>query len=212
MKRSARLLASGPNPGGVDVTSAMGNTGFFNPNSMWNFWSPVWGGKMNAMYDAPYYTRGMMSTGAAKVKPDEPTFMVYTEALEAAIRETAVLNQDLLWAGRQTPVSAIEVDATIVTCMGIDGGFHKYDTPVQSVQPDHKGGHTHWMSWIFVPPHKPAMCKYCGTYFKRRAGFAPKFDNNLKPETGHIPEGGCVDPCLVYVFFLFGVFVLYYIF
>eukprot|EP01061_Rhynchopus_euleeides_P023306 TRINITY_DN37996_c0_g1_i1.p2 TRINITY_DN37996_c0_g1~~TRINITY_DN37996_c0_g1_i1.p2 ORF type:complete len:234 (+),score=40.85 TRINITY_DN37996_c0_g1_i1:79-702(+) len=193
MKRALPLLA----PGGVSVIPAMGMGGGFGATPAWTFWSPVWGGQHDAKLEDEYHTRRNLSGYGRRPKPDDPTYLVYAATFENAVRDGGMGNRDVMWAARATPDSAIEVEASLVTCHGTDGGISQYFSPNHASARETRVGANHHMSWVFVPPHKTAQCKYCKTHFKRKAGWAPSFDQNLTPEIGDPPVGGCIDPCLV---------------
>ena len=199
MFRSCAVLRA---PGGVSVRHGFsGSVGKFNPSAQWTFWSPVWGGNHNALYEDPYFTRREMAAHQRKFKPDEVDFLGDAVTRGRHYKHQLIQGQtsrDVTWSGRKTQTSAIEVSSDIVTCFGNDGSINSYFTPRKNQALAQTESSVHPMSWIYVHPVKPSYCKYCGVQFKRKKNFAKKFDANLLPTAGYQPEGGCVDPCLVY--------------
>ena len=198
LRRCGVRLAEKPKELAVNV-DGMGTTRY-NETAAWNFWNPVWGGKSDSHFDEEYYTRREMSNNFRVSKPSGGLGH-FTTSTRSIFRESgAQSNPDMAWAGRQTPDSAIEVEATTVTCFGSGSSNNTYFTPLKTQTGGSERANRHHMSWIFVPPDRTAMCQYCRTHFKRKPGWTPGFDANLLPSTGVQPKNTSLDPCLMYVF------------
>eukprot|EP01059_Diplonema_ambulator_P025189 TRINITY_DN42199_c0_g1_i1.p1 TRINITY_DN42199_c0_g1~~TRINITY_DN42199_c0_g1_i1.p1 ORF type:complete len:219 (+),score=20.03 TRINITY_DN42199_c0_g1_i1:35-658(+) len=191
LRRSALALCES----NVDPAGAFGGRRF-NETPAWTFWDPVWGGKWNAQFEEPYFTRTMMGSNYRVPKSHQGTAHIPHEKIAGRFDNGASCNPDMMWAARKTPASAVEVEAATVTCMGSGSSLNTYFTPRSNTTRYREMGYRHHMQWIFVPPDRAVACPYCHIMFKRKAGWAPSFDSNLRPTVGDIPVGGSLDPCL----------------
>ncbi|KAJ9442670.1 hypothetical protein DIPPA_02092 [Diplonema papillatum] len=192
-RRCAVRLAQPVEP---NVYGTMG-PGKYQDTASWVFWDPVWGGKTHAMFEEPYYTRREMSNNYLVDRPNEGnTHARHRAFFRPRHKSGSNSNPDMSWAARRTAESAIEVEATQVTCFGTGNSVALYFTPRGDTTGNQEMDYRHHMSWITVPPDRTVSCKYCRIHFKRKPGWSPGFDANLRPDIGHIAEGGSLDPCL----------------
>eukprot|EP01060_Flectonema_neradi_P035783 TRINITY_DN667_c3_g1_i1.p1 TRINITY_DN667_c3_g1~~TRINITY_DN667_c3_g1_i1.p1 ORF type:complete len:216 (+),score=16.49 TRINITY_DN667_c3_g1_i1:59-706(+) len=181
----------------IDVSGTLGLNSRFNESPQWNFWSPVWGGNAHALFEEEYFTRREMSNNYRLYKGHQGQGHVNTSPKRIKRQLNGGSNPDMMWAARQTEASAIEVEATVVTCYGYGTSMNGYFTTLKTQSGGSERIKRHHASWIFVPPDRTATCGYCRVVFKRKPGWSPGFDTNLLPTTGVQPTNTSLDPCLM---------------